>query len=189
MVLFRTIAPEAEPVSLAEAKQTLRVSHDSEDALIASLISAAREEVEAACGLALLDQSWRLTLDVLPPLGRVLLRRHPVREIVSVTAFGQDGEGETLDPATYRLMAQSRPAVLYFTTQADRSKTGNGYEIDFKAGFGEAGADVPDLLKRAILLLTAHWYEFRAHLAPRSQPHSFPAGYERLIAPWRSRRL
>jgi len=65
----------------------------------------------------------------------------------------------------------------------------NGIEIDFTAGFGEAGTDVPDLIKRAMLALVAHWYEFRASFSGREQPVSFPPGYERLVAPWRLRRL
>jgi uncharacterized phiE125 gp8 family phage protein len=189
MTLFRTVAPEAEPVTLNEAKQFLRLSNDSEDTLISGLIRAAREEVEASCGLALIDQSWRLTLDLLPPLGRVLLRRHPLREIVSITRFGEDGEGTLVDPGTYRLDPTSRPARLHFRDLPAVGQPMNGIEIDFKAGFGEAGTDVPDLLKRAILLLVAHWYEFRAEVRAKDQPASYPSGYERLIAPWRTRRL
>lgn len=65
----------------------------------------------------------------------------------------------------------------------------NGVEIDFTAGFGEAGTDVPDLLRRAILLLAAHWYEFRTGFGPEDQPVSYPPAYERLIAGYRERRL
>lgn len=189
MTLLRTVAPEAEPVTLADAKRTLRIDHDSEDALLDGLIRAAREEVEAACGLALVDQSWRLVLDKMPPTQRALLRRHPVREILSVTVYGEDGAAAVVDPARYQLDAHSRPARLHFTTDLEPGRVMNGIEIDFTAGFGEAGTDVPDLLKRAILLLVAHWYEFRAHFPPSAQPVSFPPGYERLIAPWRTRRI
>ena len=65
----------------------------------------------------------------------------------------------------------------------------NGIEIDFIAGFGDAGPDVPDGLRRAILLLVAHWYEFRAAVGPQDQPVGYPPGYDRLIAGWRQRRL
>lgn len=189
MTLFRTVAPAAEPVTLSEAKRTLRLDHDSEDELIAGLIRAAREEVEASCGLALIDQDWRLCLDRLPRTGRVLLRRHPVRTVTSVTVYGADGEASLVDPGTYRLDAASRPARLHFLAALSPGVAMNGIEIDFSAGFGEAGTDVPDLLKRAMLVLVAHWFEFRASFAAREQPVSFPPGYERLIAPWRARRL
>src|SRR5690606_12930911 len=92
MTLFRTVAPETEPVSVVEVKQHLRIDHDTEDALIEGLVRAAREEVEASAGLALINQSWRLTLDRLPRSGEVGLRRHPVRSITSVTVYGADGE-------------------------------------------------------------------------------------------------
>jgi uncharacterized phiE125 gp8 family phage protein len=48
---------------------------------------------------------------------------------------------------------------------------------------------VLDLLRRAILLLVAHWYEFRASFGPNDQPVGYPVGYERLIAGYRLRRL
>lgn len=189
MTLFRTVAPEAEPVTLADAKQNLRLDHDGEDELLGGLIRAAREEVEASCGLALIDQSWRLALDRLPRSGRVPLRRHPVREVLSVTVYGSDGEASLVDPESYRLDAHDRPARLLFLQGLEPGVAMNGIEIDFSAGFGEAGTDVPDLLKRAILLLVAHWSEFRASFSASEQPVSFPPGYERLIAPWRARRL
>ena len=45
------------------------------------------------------------------------------------------------------------------------------------------------LLRRAILLLVAHWYEFRAEFGAGDQPVSYPAGYERMIAGYKARRL
>lgn len=190
MTLFRTVDPAVEPVTVAEAKANLRLDHDSEDELLAGLIRAARDEVERFAGLALIDQSWRCAIDRLPRSGMVLLRRHPVREIISVTVYGRDGEASILDPADYQIDSLSRPARLHFFRCPEPVRAMNGIEIDFRAGFGEAGTDVPDLLKRAMLQLVAHWYEFRASFAAAGdQPVSYPAGYERLIAPYRMARI
>lgn len=189
MTLFRTVEPAVEPVTLNEAKAHLRVSHASEDDLIQGLIRAARDEVEKATGVALIDQGWRLALDRWPRDGTATIVRHPVKEILSVTAFGADGEAVLIDPGTYTFDSLSRPARLHFEERPTHGRTLNGIEIDFAAGFGEAGTDVPDILKRAILTLVAHWYEFRGVFDAGDQPVSYPPGYDRMIAAYRLRRI
>lgn len=189
MTLIRTGAPEAEPVTVADAKAMLRLAGSTEDELIGGLIRAAREDVERSTGMALIDQTWRLALDALPASDCAMLARHPVREILSVTTYGSEGEAMLVDPADYQADLSSRPARLMFLKRPMQLRAMNGIEIDFRAGFGEAGTDVPDLLKRAILVLVAHWYEFRASYGPDDQPVSYPPSYERMIAPYRDRRL
>lgn len=189
MTLIRTVDPSAEPVTLAEVKAHLRLDHDSEDELLNGLIRAAREDVERTTGLALLDQAWRLVLDKWPRDGSATVMVHPVREILSVTAYGSEGEASVIDPASYQADTVSRPARLHFDGPPAALRAWNGIEIDFAAGFGEAGTDVPDLLRRAIVLLVAHWYEFRSSYGPGDQPVSYPAGYDRMLASHRLRRL
>ena len=189
MTLFRTVEPDVEPVTLTEVKEHLRLGHASEDGLLAGLIRAARDEVERATGIALIDQSWRLALDRWPRSGTIYLARHPVRTIISVTAYGADGGASLVPPSAYQVDVLARPARLHFEDTPAPLRRMNGIEIDFQAGFGEAGTDVPDTLKRAILVLTAHWYELRGAFGPESQPVSYPAGYERLIAYYKARKL
>lgn len=189
MALFRTVPPGAEPLTLADCKAHLRISHDGDDALLAGLVRAAREEVESQTGVAMIDQDWRLSLDGWPAGDIVKLMRHPVKQVLSVTLYGRDGEASPMDPAGYRLDATARPARLWVETRPAPGAAINGIEIDFRAGFGEAGTDVPDLLKRAMLLLVAHWYEFRAAYGPDDQPVSIPQGFRQLTDDWRARRL
>lgn len=189
MTLIRTGAPALEPVTLVDAKAHLRIAHSSEDGLISGLIRAAREDVERTTGTALIDQTWRLVLDRWPVDNVVMLARHPVRQLLSVTIFGSEGEASIVNPAAYQLDTLSRPARIHFDSAPERLRAINGVEIDFRAGFGEAGTDVPDLLKRAMLLLVAHWYEFRTSFGPDDQPVSYPGGYDRLLAGYRARRL
>jgi len=189
MTLIRTVEPAAEPVTLAEAKAHLRIDHGGDDDLLAGLVRAARQEVERSTGMALLTQGWRLVLDNWPENGCAPIRMHPLGEVLSVTAFGSEGEGALVDPAGYQVDAVSRPARIHFTASVAPLRAMNGLEIDFTAGFGEAGTDVPDLLKRAILLLVAHWYEFRTGYGPADQPVSYPAGFDRIVAGYRAGRL
>ncbi len=45
------------------------------------------------------------------------------------------------------------------------------------------------MLKRALLLHVAAMFELRGALSPGDQPGAVPAGYDRLVAPYRMRRL
>jgi len=189
MALLRTVAPASEPVTAEEAKTFLRLAGSTEDTLLEGLIRAAREDVERAAGLALIDQAWRLAIDAIPASEVVLLMRHPVRQIIAVTAYGSEGEASLVGSGDYQADLSSRPARLLFRKRPQAARAMNGIEIDFRAGFGTAGADVPELLRRAILMLVAHWYEFRASYGPGEQPVSYPPQYERLIAGYRDRRL
>ena len=189
MTLILAEPPEAEPVSLLLAKAHLRVTHDSEDALIAGLIGAARQEVERGTGLALLTQGWRLVLDDWPADGTLLLMRHPVRSVAAVTVYDDAGEPTVLPASAYAVDALSRPGRVRMLAPVSVGSPLNGIEVDFSAGFGSAGADVPDGLKRAILLLVAHWFEFRGAVSPGEQPVGYPLGYACLLDPFRLRRL
>ncbi len=189
MTLVRTSGPDAEPVTVAELKAYLRVEHSTEDALLAGLIRAAREDVERSTGLALIDQEWRLVLDHWPDNGTVFLMRHPVREVNAVTVYDRDGQAAVLSPGFYQADTLSRPARIRLKQAVPDTRDINGIEIEFSAGFGEAGPDVPATLCRAIILLAAHWYEFRATWRPEDQPISYPPHYERLVAAYREHRI
>lgn len=79
MRLVPLTPPAAEPVSLDEAKLHARVLYDDDDALITSLIVAARRYCETAVKTALVTQSWTLMLDSFPSAGGYYNRA--IREI------------------------------------------------------------------------------------------------------------
>lgn len=174
--------PALEPVTLAEVRQFLRLADNSEDALLTSLIKAARETLEAQTGLVLINQTFRFYVDGWPARGLIKLGKYPVRSIVSITAYRENGEPVFIAEHDLHLEAAARPARLHI---ASRIGEADSLDIDFIAGFGETGADVPDALRHAILTLVAHWYEFRGVYGAAQQPVSYPAAFERAIGLWR----
>ncbi len=182
MTLVLIEPPALEPVTLGEAKTHLRVDGSSEDSLILSLIGAARTHVEAETGLALIPQPWRRHGECVGADRALTLPRHPVRQIVEVTVYDAEGAPVVLAGSQYRLDALARPARLTLEPQVDAS---NGVDADFTAGFGDTGVETPEPLKRAMLMLVAHWYEFRGAFRPADQPVSIPPGFDRLIAHYR----
>lgn len=181
--------PLGEPLTLAETKAHLRVDSPADDAVITGLIRTVREHLERETGLSLLTRTFRLYLDGWP-LSRVIqIGRGPVQTIEAVTVYDATGAPVEIETTGFVLDGQARPARLILPPQPPPQPAINGIEIDFSAGFGATGADVPDTLKRAMLLHAALLYEFRGAVPPASQPAAVPAGYERLIAPFCRRGL
>jgi uncharacterized phiE125 gp8 family phage protein len=163
-------APEAEPVTLAEAKAFVRVEQDAEDALFGTLIAAAREHVEQATGRQLVAATWELTLRCFPPDYLVRLPRSPLIEVVSVKYRDRAGALITLtDEVDYLTDAAAEPG----TVEPVKSWPATGdfpdaVQVRFTAGYPSDGASPPDhaanvpaRAKVAVKALLAHWYENR----------------------------
>lgn len=177
--LVRLSNPEIEPVTLAEMKLHSRLYNDvtTEDELVESLITEAREWVEDYTGRALIDQTWKLTVDAarrseLPlPIGNaaydaseIYLRRSPLLEIMSIKSVDVLGAETELDIADFPV----RGADSKWPRIVVSSWSGDELQVEFRAGFADRnlspaqGADrVPAVFKRAIKLVAAHYYEHR----------------------------
>lgn len=189
MTYAMTDPPQAEPLTLADVKAHLRMDSGDEDTLLIALIRTAREHLERQTGLCLMTQTWRLYLDRWPEGGMIQITRGPVQAIERIQVFDADGVPADLTALDRLLDGDARPARLWLRDPASSGQAINGIEIDFISGYGEAAADVPDTLKRAMLIHVAHMFAFRGVVAPDSQPAGVPAGYDRLIAPFCRRGL
>ncbi|MET3613272.1 putative phiE125 gp8 family phage protein [Rhizobium aquaticum] len=181
--------PAAESLTLADVKSHLRLDGSGEDTLLTSLIAAARQYLEATTGLALITQTLRFYLDDWPADGLIQLAIAPLQSLESVTVYDAAGNPQAVALTGYVLDAAASPARLFLPTLPPTSRTLNGIEIDVRAGFGDTGADVPDALKRAMLMHVALMYELRGAVPSDMQPAAIPAGYDRLVSPFRPVRL
>jgi len=179
--------PVAEALTLAEVKPDMRLDDGNEDGLLASLIRVAREHLERTTGLCLITQVWRLHLESIPEDCVIQIAKGPVQAIESLSIYDEAGEELVLPATGHVLDGNARPARLVLDQSLNPPIAANG--IDFSAGFGESGAEVPDTLKRAMLMHVAQMFAFRGAVAVEDQPADIPVGYDRLVAPFLMRRL
>lgn len=181
--------PAVQPVTLAEVKAHLRVETADEDEYLNALAAMAVAHVEQTTGLALINQVWRVYLDAWPLDGLVELPVAPVRAVVELRVYDAEGTPIALSPGHFTLDPFSEPARLLVNANDAPERAFNGIEIDVEAGYGESGADVPDTLRRAILVLVAHWHELRGAADDAVVAASAPPGFARLLAPFTRPRL
>ena len=192
MSLVQTSAPAVEPITLAEAKAHLRLDASAEDALVTSLILTSRLHIEAALGLALITQGWTYLRDRWPRSRSLDLPMRPIQAVTAIRVLAADGSFTTLDPTSYELDGRGLPARLVLPASASRPQPGrasNGIAIDFTAGWGDLPADVPAPIRQSLLLLVAHWYEFRAPFETGGAIVPIPRSVSDLLLPYRPTRL
>jgi uncharacterized phiE125 gp8 family phage protein len=176
-------APALEPVTLEEVKAHLRLDGEDDDAWLTQAIASARRQVESVTRRVLIEQEWRLWLDAWPDDGVLRIPVVPLIAVDAVTVYDAGGEPHVVDPETYAVDKASAPARLRFETPPAPGQALNGIEIDLTAGYGDERGDVPSPLRHAILILVAHWYEYRG-LAEAAEATT-PAGFAALVAPYR----
>ncbi len=187
MPVYHLTPPAKEPVTLAEARAFLRDGLNEDDALISSLITAAREWVERETGLCLISRNVVELFDDWPDGASFSLASSPVREVQMLQVEGAEGAAATIDAAHYLLDNVSRPARLVRREGRHWPRPGiraGGIRITLTGGFGAEPQDVPQALRQAVLMQMAVLYGLRAGEVP-----VIGAELHKLLKPFRRVRL
>lgn len=190
MALICVTGPVVEPVTLQEAKLHMRVDIDTDDALIAALITAAREHLETTSRpqLAMLTQTWRYLADAWPTSDVLQLRPYPLQSVSSINYTDEDGATTTMSSSDYQVDTYSQPGRIYITDgwPSTTLQDMNGLAIEFVAGYGDTASSMPQQMRQALLLLVSHWYENRETvLTSGAVPKELPFAVGALMRQWR----
>ena len=187
MGLVRTVAPAAEPVSLAEAKAQCRIDSTDENDLLTALIAAARTHLEEILWRACVTQTWRLTLLGFPICGGPLFApRCPLQSVTSIAYLDAAGESRTLDAGDYVVDEAAEPGTIepaYGLSWPVTRDHPAAVTVTFVAGFGDAD-DVPADLRHAMKLLIGHFNENREAVVTGTIATELPLAVRALVAPW-----
>jgi len=174
-------APSAAIVTAAELKSHLRVDFDDDDDLMSDLVVAAQNHIEGpeGIGLALGPSTWRLSLDAFPDDQVISIPLGPVTAVTGITYLDMAGATQTLSLTNVRVDLDARPARItpaLDKTWPDTADLVGAVKITFTAG-----PATPDPgLKRAVLMLAAHWYANPSATAPGQVPE-IPLGVAAIL--------
>lgn len=163
--LTQTVAPESQPLTLAEVKRHLRIDHTDDDVYILDyLIPAAREYVEDETERQLITATWVLKLQRFPAAGEPLRIPRPKLQTVSSITYYIDDVSTTLSSTAYSVLTTEEPGVVEESTLDNWPDTDcrrDAVTVTYTAGYGAAASSVPLRIKQAMLLLIGNWYEHR----------------------------
>ena len=201
-------------VSIADFKLFARIdsSDTSENALIESLVFLAQDMAESYTGRAITQQDLQLFLDRLPFYSDEKLREGvytapdlqsnsnfivlPKPNLVSVTHvkyYDNDNTASTFATSNYYVDTTSEQGRIVLKNgvswpTASELRNANAYEVQFRAGYGNAASDVPKPLVQGIKMLALHLYENR-EIATSMNVNLIPNTVAMLFAPYKVQRL
>ena len=148
--LITAPAAEAEPVTTAEAKAHLRVDTTADDTYIGTLITVARQNVEAHLRRALIHQTWELVLDEWP--GRVVvLPKPPLASVTSIKYTDRSAVESTVSSGSYLVDTDTEPGRVVLksgeTWPAVVLREASAVRIRFVAGYGAARSSVQQAIR------------------------------------------
>ena len=166
----RATGPAVEPLTVAEAKLHLRVDISDDDVFIGTLITAAREWVEAYLDRTLITTQLILRAAEFPTeeleLARPPMATAGTATAVVITYTLADTTTATLSTALYRVDRTTTPGnvapVINGTWPSDVIEDANAVAVTYWAGYGPTSASVPATIRHACLMLIGHWYDRRS---------------------------
>ena len=160
----------------------------SQDPALKAQLQAAMAAIEARTGKILIRRPFVWTLHRWREPDRQALPVAPVPLVNEVTITDAAGVATVVDPARYWLVQDAlRPHIAASGTVLPQVPEGGVIEIRFDAGYGADWAGVPHDLKQAVLLLAAHYHEFRHDGA--GEAGAIPFGVLSLIEHYRTVRV
>jgi uncharacterized phiE125 gp8 family phage protein len=164
---LQTSTPATYPVTLVEVKLWLRITHDAEDDLLNSLITAATEKAEKITNRVFIERTYTGNFSGLDcskyETGYfIALRRAPlVAGSITIVDVMSGDERVTIYDTDYEIKDKSGFTRLVFCTINDNPDcVPYPYRVLFSAGYGAAEA-VPEPIKTAIKEMIAYWYQNR----------------------------
>ncbi|WP_420863757.1 head-tail connector protein [Algirhabdus cladophorae] len=168
MILVEETAVATAALPVVQFKEHLRLgtgfSDDAvQDAVLESFLRAAIAAVEARTGKMLLSRIFTWSLTDWRHAARQALPVAPVVQIQAVILKDRFDEATPVDAARYSLAQDAhRPVLEAVGSCLPVVPPHGGVDIQFEAGYGTVWADVPADLAQAVLLLAAHYYQYRA---------------------------
>lgn len=189
-------------VSVAEAMLHCRVTPGGgidETDWFRDAIYTAQAEIEGpeGCGVSLLTQQWRLSINRWP-MDYIILPLGPVVSVDQITYLDLGFNENTLDPTQYKFDLDAKPVHIRRAFAVVWPLLGiidGAAKIEFTTGYCDTGADWPADrrdMKSAIKLLVSHYYNHRdavVGVEGRDSSTPLPIGVDRILDRYRVGRV
>ena len=166
MLMTETNVPDAAlPVAALKAHMRLGTGFAEDtlqDEVLGSYLRAAMAAIEARTGKIMLEREFTLVVQSSGRTCTVPLTVAPVTVVADVQLVSRSGIERAVNASVYWLERDGHMPKLRATGAClPTPESGGELRVRFLAGYGPEWDDVPADMQQAVLLLAAHYYEYR----------------------------
>ncbi len=166
MLIEETTVPDAAlPVDAFKAHLRLGSGFgqdDLQDAVLKSFLRAAMAAIEARTGKVLITRSFSWSLTFWRDASAQVLPVAPVIQVTRVALVARSGVATDLGSEHFWLERDAQqPKLRSAGTTLPSIPSAGAVLIEFEAGYGAAWENVPSDIAQAVMMLAAHYYEYR----------------------------
>jgi len=190
--LSLTTPTSAAIMTLAQAKEHLRVDHDDEDDYIQTLIPVAASMVEAHTLRAMITQAWTISAAKWDG-SDIYLPRSPLNKVTSIKYYTSAGVDTTFAASNYYTDVDQQPGVIALKdsasipTDIESDNRPNNWRILFDAGYGADASAVPAAMIHAAKIALHGLFEQREAVNVGNIVNRLPYSFEYILHPYRLR--
>ncbi len=159
-----------------------------QDAVLTSFLRAALAAIEVRTGKVLLERGFLWSLTKWHGVDKQALPVAPVTALTQISMVPRVGTSTNVDLEKVRLESNTVEArIIAQGNLLPVIPSPGSVDIRFTAGWGPNWGDLPSDLAQAVLLLAAHYYEFRSETS--LSEGCMPFGVSSLIERYKTRRI
>ena len=172
------------PVDVDTIKQRLDIVRTDQNDMLLDFIKGAVARIDGPVGIgvAMMQQTWRKSLDAFPAL--IELPGAPITGVTAIKYFDAGGVEQTLPEADYHVDLGREPVRVQPAAGASWPATGNlngAVVVEYQLGEADPANVPPDLID-AVCLLVGHRYENREAVNVGNIVNVYPLGFEAIVA-------
>ncbi|SEM44001.1 phage conserved hypothetical protein, phiE125 gp8 family [Loktanella fryxellensis] len=159
-----------------------------QDEVLEAVLRAALAAIEARTGKVLLEREFRWSVTAWRDRDRQPLPLAPVSAVVAVRQVDRNGTQIPVTPTRTVLIPDAQRPVLSAPSGGLPAVPRDGrVEVDLLAGYGPEWSDLPADLAQAVMMLAAHFHEYRSNVGVPGA--ALPFGVTSLIERYRTVRM
>jgi len=185
MTITVSTAATTEPLTLAEAREHIQVTHTDDDNYIQSLIKAARAVVESYTGRALIQRTVAVDFDSNEAQSPLELPLGKLQSVSSFAYYDVDGNSTAITSSDYYIASTNPGRIIAKNAGWNVQRNWKSITVTYVVGYGSTASTIPDDIRHGLKVVLMDLWENTASDSAISGPYPIPRVAKLLLAPYR----